>query len=290
MSGKLEIIQDRINNMPAVSANTVKILNLVAKEDYNIKELADLIALDVSLSTRCLQVVNSASYVLRTEVTSIERAVSYLGKQAILGLIIESGFSNVFNAPLEGYNAGEGELWEHSLRTAIASRIIALKTKQADIADLAYTAGLLHNMGKVVLTDFLKDSTNQVEGIIADGVEKDFSVIEKEFFETNHAEVGHMMAAKWGIPKIIQSVIMFHHNPVKAPDEHKHLCYIVHLGDNIAMLSGGSSSWDALLYSVDSNARKYLDIEDEVMEDMMFDVELEVISAKEKIFEKKNSV
>lgn len=284
MSSNLEEIKNRVKEMPAVSANTMKILNLIAKEDYALKDLSDLIELDISLTTKCLKIVNSAEFALRTEITSIERAVSYLGKQTILGMVIESGFSGVYNAPLEGYDASEGELWEHSLRTAIASRLTALKIKRNDISDLAYTSGLLHNMGKVILSEFLKNSGDELKHKFESGKHQDFSKVEKEILKTNHSEIGQLMAENWGIPKSIQMAILHHHHPIKAPDNYKPLCYIVHYGDILAMLSGGSQGIDAMSYEVDPEVKKFLSLREEEIDDLMFNIELEVNQAKEKVF------
>ncbi|MFC1553983.1 HDOD domain-containing protein [candidate division KSB1 bacterium] len=280
----IEQIKERVIDIPAISSNTLKILDLIANLDYSIKDLSDLIALDVSLSTKCLKIVNSAKFALRSEITSIERAVSYLGKQAIFGLVVENSFGSVFNSPLEGYNAGEGELWEHSLKTAISSRLIALETKKENIADLAYTSGLLHNMGKVIITDFLKTHNKSIKDSFNEFKDIDFSNIEKEFLSISHADVGKMMAEKWGIPESIQNVILYHHNPKNAPDEFRILCYIVHFGDHLAMLSGGSSSFDSLAYKVDPKSKDLLKLEDEAIDSLMFEIELEFIEAKDKIF------
>ncbi|MCP4725308.1 MAG: HDOD domain-containing protein [bacterium] len=282
----IDKIKERVQDMPAISSNTVKILDLIAGEDYTIKDLSDLISLDVSLSTKCIKTVNSASFGLRSEVTSIERAVSYLGKQAIFGMVIEKGFSNVFSHSLEGYNAEEGELWEHSLRVAVSSRLLALAVNEQELADVAYTAGLLHNMGKVIITDFLKNYTTDIKERCSVNDDVDFSRIEEEILETNHSVVGKMMAEKWGIPKSIQTAVLYHHNPEKAPQELKILCYLVHFGDHLAMLSGGSASYDALSYEVDPKTKEYIDLEDEKIEDLLFDIELEIIQAREKIFGK----
>ncbi|MFC1563315.1 HDOD domain-containing protein [candidate division KSB1 bacterium] len=284
MMNTLESIQKRVREMPAVSSNTIRILELISDEDYSIKDLSALISMDVSLATKCLKIVNSAKFGLRTTVTSIERAVSYLGKQAIFGLIVESGFDYVFNSALEGYDAQEGELWEHSLRTAIASRLISVRIREKDLADVAYTAGLLHNMGKVVLTDYLKHQTKIIREKFSDSKEVDFSKLEKELLDINHEAVGKMMAEKWGIPEPLCMVIYYHHNPSEAPEEFRKLCYIVHLGDHFAMLSGSMSSFDSLAYEVDPASKGFLKLEDEEIESLMFDIELEVIHAKDKIF------
>ncbi|MCP4727859.1 MAG: HDOD domain-containing protein [bacterium] len=280
----LESIKKRVKDMPSISSNTIRILELISDEDYSVKDLSGLISMDVSLATKCLKIVNSAKFGLQSVVTSIDRAVNYLGKQAIFGLVIESGFDYVFNKPLEGYNAAEGELWEHSLRTAIASRLLAIRIKKTDIADLAYTSGLLHNIGKVVMTEFLKGQTKKIQEKFKDSDEVDFSALEKKLLKTNHEEVGKMMGEKWGIPEPICMAIFYHHRPAEAPEDHKNLCYIVHLGDHFAMLSGCAESFDSLAYEVDDAAKKLFSFEDEEVESLMFDIELEVIHAKQKIF------
>jgi HD-like signal output (HDOD) protein len=280
----LESVNKKIKDMPSISSNTVRILELISDENYSVKELSSLISMDVSLATKCLKIVNSAKFGLRSTVTSIERAVNYLGKQAIFGLVIESGFDYVFNKPLEGYNVCEGELWEHSLRTAIASRLIAFRIKEKDIADLAYTSGLLHNMGKVVLTEFLKGQTKAIKKKFKKSKEVNFSLLEKELLKTNHEEVGNMMAEKWGIPEPIRMVIFYHHRPAEAPEEFKKLCYIVHMGDHFAMLSGSAESFDCLAYEVDPKTKEIFNFTDEEVESLVFDIEIEVIQAKQKIF------
>ncbi len=280
----LDSIKKKVKDMPSVSSNTIRILELISDEDYSVKDLAELISMDVSLATKCLKIVNSARFGLQSTVTSIERAVNFLGKQAIFGIVIESGFDYVFNKPLEGYNAAEGELWEHSLRTAIASRLISIRIKQDNIADLAYTSGLLHNMGKVVLAEFLKGQTDKIKEKFKDAEEVDFNTLEKDLLNTNHEDVGKMMAEKWGIPESICMAISYHHKPAEAPEEYKKLCYIIHLGDHFAMLSGCAESFDSLAYEVDPDSKEMFNFEDEDIESLMFDIELEVIHAKQKIF------
>ncbi len=280
----LNTIKKRVKEMPSVSGNTLKILNLISEEDYSIKDLAGLIQLDISLSTRCLKIVNSASFGLRSTVTSIERAVSYLGKQAIFALVIESGFDYVFSQPLEGYHAQEGELWDHSLRTAFTSRNIAIESKNSDMADLAYTAGLLHNIGKVILAEFLTDHSDDIKAKFIDAKSHDFNKLEKEYLEINHTDVGGLMADNWNLPDCLKYVIQYHHEPSKAPEEHRKLCYLVHLGDHLAMIMGKTEAFDSLSYKADPKAKKFFNFQDEQMEAIVFDTELEMIHANEKIF------
>lgn len=283
MNDNIIQIQKRIKDMPSISGNTLKILDLITEDDYNIKDLAQLVSYDVSLATRCLKIVNSAHFGLRSQITSIDRAVSYLGKQAIFGLVIESGFDFVYAAPLKGYNEVEGGLWDHSLRTAIASRLLAIETGHKDISDISYTAGLLHNMGKVIIADFLINQKEYlIERIKKEG-DLDFSVLEKDVLKVDHSEVGEMMADNWGLPDALKTVILFHHNPSDAPEEHKEICYLVHIGDHMAMLSGGSTGYDSLSYTMDPKATEYIKINEDKMDMVMIDVELEFVEAKEKI-------
>ena len=207
MKSTLQEIKEHVQDMKPVTANTAQILNIVATADYQIRDLAKFIKMDISLSTQCLRIVNSSAYSLCSPITSVERAVSYLGRKTILDLVIKLGLSGVYSSPMEGYEGEQGALWEHSLRTALASRLVAQSTSQEKTADVAYTAGLLHDVGKIVINHFLDKQPSDIIKEFAVGEKNDFNTIESQLLDTDHAEVGHMMAVHWGFPDILQKVI-----------------------------------------------------------------------------------
>jgi len=275
MKSIVEEVKENIRDMKPVSANTTRIINLVSTTDYKIGDLLKLIEMDVSLSTQCLRILNSAAYSLRTPIMSIDRAVSYLGRKVILDLVIQLGFNEIYSVPLEGYKGEQEALWEHSLRTAIASRLLVQSSSHKETADVAYTAGLLHDIGKIIISHFLAKQPSDTLKMFDVGGEIDFTTMESQMLETNHAEVGYMMAVHWKLPDLLQMVIRYHHEPSKAPTEFKRICFAVHLGDILAMMGGYGTGCDTLAYRVDPEFKMYFNSEMSNLEKLLIDIDTE---------------
>jgi len=252
-------IEKSVMEMPPISTNTLQILNLVSNANYKISEFAKLISLDVSLTAKCLQIVNSASIGLRNQINSIERAVNYLGKRTILGLMINSNFNGIFSTELSGYEAKNGDLWNHSLRTAIAAKVLGEHLNDSELGEVAYTAGLLHDIGKVIINQYLSGENHWGEILENAGPEIDFTSLEEELLNTDHAKVGELIARKWGLPESLQYAIGYHHFPGKAPEKYQTLCVLVHLGEHLSMMGGFGTGIDTLSYKIDPIAKNVID-------------------------------
>ncbi len=275
MNSTLIQIGEKIKEIRPVSVNSMKILKLISDPDYDINNLEKLIAMDVSLTVNFLKIVNSASVGVKNPVTSIKKAISYLGTKSVMNLIMSKDFSGIFEADLEGYQGDVGDLWDHSLRTAISSRHAAYLTDNSDLAEIVYTAGLLHDIGKVVISDFINLSEGNLTIDYKLGEEEDFIEIEEKILKTNHCEVGQLIAMKWGIPEILQQAIRYHHAPSKAPDEYKMICILVHLGDIFSVLGGFSTGVDALAYRIDDEAKRYMKVKYGMLEKILFEIDME---------------
>lgn len=282
MSTVVDQITKRVNEMPPLSGNTARILELISNRNYLVKDLVNLVSMDVSLTGKILQIVNSVSFGFRSKISSIERAVNFVGSKTILGIIVNDSLRDVYSSPLEGYIAEEGDFWEYSLRTAIASKLVAEIFQES--SDIAYTAGLLHDIGKAIINDFLKNSKEKlVLEKLNIGKEKDFIDVEKKLLNTDHTIVGEQFAKKWGFPDSLQAAIRFHHVPSQAPVNHKKLCMAVHVGDLFAMLGGFGTGFDILAYKMDKEAYDYLKIDRNRFAKLLLDIDTEFNNAKNKI-------
>jgi putative nucleotidyltransferase with HDIG domain len=279
----LNQVLDRVQQMPAVSPNTLRILKLASDPYYETRTMADLVAIDITLSTACLRVVNSAMFGLLSPVTSIEKAVAYLGRREIVNVAMHTGFRGLYSAPLSGYSAEAGDLWTHSLRTAIASMLLAKSLQKSETTDAAYTAGLLHDIGKVITSDFLKVSLSDVLHSLSRGDNSDFPTIEKNLISMDHTEIGQLLAEKWKIPTKIETVIRYHHAPGEAPEEFRELCSMVHIGDVLAMLGGYGTGFDTLSYRIDPSVWNILKMNDETVSRLMLDIDTEFEKAQKKL-------
>lgn len=251
-----------IQEIPLLSPSASRLLRIASNEDYDISEIIEVVKCDSALTARLLKTVNSVAYGLVHQVTSIDRAVSYLGERLVAGIALEDSSKALFNKKLEGYEGPVGELWEHDLRTAVAAREIA-RHSQTDLSkDLAFTAGILHAIGKAVLSDFLQGSAAELLADIDSHDLNDYLEGERNVLGMDHTEAGFELAQAWDLPESLQMAIRFHHTPQQAPEQYRPLVYAVHLGCIIAMMSGSNSS-DALQYHLDKHYTAYFNITNE---------------------------
>ncbi|MDY0191582.1 MAG: HDOD domain-containing protein [Desulfuromonas sp.] len=269
-ASKEEIIA-AIKEVPLLSPSASQLLQLTAKADHELAEVIDIVKCDAALTAQVLKIVNSVAFGLVHEVTTIDRAVGYLGERVIAGIALEDSTGALFHKELHGYDGPKSELWNHDLRTAIASREIATYAKQPLNKDVAFTAGILHAVGKAVLSDFLTNSAQEVlSGIDADEV-IDYLAGERELLGIDHTEAGYELAKNWELPEPLIAAIRYHHTPAAAPDEYKSLVYAVHLGCIVAMMCGSQAS-DSLQYHLDQNYAKYFDLSSEQLAMVMLEV------------------
>lgn len=257
---KIKEILEKVTNLPMLSNVASRLLMLVGDPDHSHKDVVSLVENDPTLTARILKVANSAALSRGNEITTLSRAVMQLGEKMIVGIAIGSCTDRVYNEPLDGYAGPKGILWDHSLLCGIASREVASFSKSEVSSDLAFTSGLLHDIGKSIISEFLKGNESVMTAWLDAGKVEDFLHAENEVIGTDHAKVGLELARHWSLPRPISECIELHHNPESASDENKNLVYIVHIGDIVAMLAGTGTGSDSLAYRMDEKYSDYLKI------------------------------
>jgi len=259
------------DRLPPLSDSVSALLPIVSKDTHTARDVIDILERDPMLAARILKVANSAAYARRVPAETVMAAASYLGDMTVVGLALRVSNAKTYEAPLEGYAAVRGALWEHSLKTAIAARMLAFKAKTYLSPGIAYTAGLMHDIGKVVLSAFLKGSP---------AMTGDFLALERETTKTDHAEVGAALAEKWKLPLSIRSAIAWHHEPEKAEESTRSLVFAVHLADTVAMLGGAGTGGDSMAYRLDEGYVRYFDVtrKDMIKVIAQMDIEFEKIN------------
>ncbi len=237
-----------IQAAPLLSPIANKLLQVTARSDHEMKEVIDLVKCDSLLTARILRVVNSAAMGLVHPIGSVDHAVSYLGERMVVGIAVAECTSEFFGKPLEGYEGESGQLWRHELFTAIASRAVARHARAPLPADLAFTAGLLHDIGKAILSEFLRGTSLELVADIVRGGTADYLAGEQERVGLDHAEVGFELARHWKLPDALTQVIRHHHHPETAAPGLRPLVYAVHLGDILAMMGGHGTGSDSMKY------------------------------------------
>ncbi|MBI5558374.1 MAG: HDOD domain-containing protein [Deltaproteobacteria bacterium] len=208
---------------------TLKLIRLLRSGNYDIAGIAQEVSRDQVLSAKVISYCNSAYLNMPEKIDSIERATLLLGEIRLLEIVIVSSLQAFFESQEGGYSLLRGGLFKHSLAVASLTKIIALRKLRNDVAT-AYTAGLLHDIGKVVLDQYVAESRPMFYNI-ADERGEDLISVEKEAFATDHQEIAKELAEIWNLPENLREAVSLHHCPEKATcsPELVHAVYIADL-------------------------------------------------------------
>ncbi len=269
-----------VEDLPVLSTVATRLLQVTGDENHSMNEVVRVIEVDAILTSKVLRISNSAAFSRGKDITSLPRAIGRLGEKIVTGIVIGESTKEVFVSELEGYEADAGDLWDHSLRTALAARELSKFSKENVSSDEAFTAGLLHDIGKSVIDQFLAGKATKMRKHYDDGEADDFRGAERDQVGTDHAEVGFALAARWSLPDALAEVIRNHHDPSEAKEEFKHLTYVVHLGDFIAMMAGTGTGADTLAYNVDQQYADYFNLRMKDIDNLILTVEMEFTDIK----------
>ena len=241
MMERAEILVGAVDDLPTIPIVATKILQLLDDPDVSVEEIADLMLSDQVMTARVMKLLNSPVYKPAQEITSLKRALIYLGLRHVRELALTTSVINAFDGTTGALELNS--FWEHSFGVGMVSKIIAQKIGYQDL-EKAYIAGIIHNLGEVFLSNFLRDPFLEVlEYIKAHPVR--LIDAEAELLGTTHCEVGLCMAQKWNFPDAYCDVIMHHHNPHEATVDVV-LCAIVNLADLFCSVRGlnyGNREW-----------------------------------------------
>ena len=246
-----------VGDLPPMPQVAQKARKVTADEHSSFKDLADVIETDQAIATRVLKLANSSYYGQAGKVTSIQQASVVLGMKTLNEILMMACAGSMVGSELEGYRLQSGDLWLHSLATAGCARMIAEEKKPA-LADDAFSAGLIHDCGKLILNQYIAERHTQFDELLEDG-QKTFLEAEKELLGFDHALIAAEVCAKWQIPFNLIIPIKQHHNP--GASNGNELVNIVHVADSIALMSGIGAGRDGMMYVMDDRALESLGLD-----------------------------
>lgn len=218
---------DQVEVLPLSPTLLPKLLPKLSDVDTNFDEVVELIAYDPSLTSKLLQICNSAYFGHESEVHSVAEAVNRVGYQAVYLLVAMINGSVCFPNPSPA-GVDIAKLWRHSVTTAFYSKFVA-ESAGADGA-LLFTAGLLHDLGKIILGQKQAPSAPDMFRAPTDAASL---AREQEIFGCTHAEVGAALLERWKLPMEIITAVRYHHDPKNARSFER-LTGCVTLGNTLA--------------------------------------------------------
>lgn len=240
------------------SPSLAGLLGVTARPDHGIADVMALVQQDSVLTAHLLRVANSAAFRRAEEIVSLSMAVSLLGERYTIGLALKLCSGGFFDQPLSGYESEAGELWTHSIKTAMAARLVSRYARGGLDANQAFTAGILHDIGKAVLSAGISGRGREMALSVTSGKGYDsYLAAERMVLGYDHCEAGEALATAWRLPESYCAAITYHHDPGASPDASRMLVFAVHLGDLFAMMTGAGTGADCLLYSLSPDSERY---------------------------------
>jgi len=258
-----QLIQNTQFLPPAFQIVPRLMLLLDSSDENNNEEVAELIRVDPGLTADVLRVCNSAVYSGAYRVETLMEAIMRIGLREVYRVVMNVIASPVMSSLSAGQGREETNLWNHSLAVATGAQMLG-RDKGVN-EEVAFTTGLLHDVGKVVLSQAAEGQYGQ---ILKEAREKQRSVtsVEKEKLGMDHAEAGGRLLGRWNFSQNVVAAVRFHHHPLGA-GEHKPLAAVIHTANLIAFHINQGSGHESYVRFFDRNAvDDILDLTPEMIE------------------------
>lgn len=260
----IEEILKKTSDLPSMPAAALAVMREVDSSTSSAHSISAHLMHDQALTMRVLRLANSAFYGLSRQVMSAQEAVVVLGTRTIRHLCLVASTYPWLSRPLAGYELGPEQLFNHSLAVAVGSQLIAEQTGRVQRDD-AFTAGLLHNIGKVAMSVWLENKIQAMQ-LLAERDGLSFDEVERKVFGFDHAEIGAALSDNWNLPKSLIQAIRYHHAPEKC-ETTAPMVDAVHIADFMAMSLGYGIGGDGLQYDFNEEALRRLGLSVDTLEE-----------------------
>ncbi len=213
----------------------LKAMSLLEEPDISASKVVEVIQYDPVITMRVLRVCNSAAMGLRQRVGSVQKALMILGSQNMMRILASFGALELLSPGLDGYGLERGEMWRHAVACASMTQILLRAMDQPEDLSI-FTGGLLHDVGKIVLDEYVRRHGDEIARLIyAMGCSS--LEAEVDLIGVDHAEVGALLADRWRLPSSITTMIRRHHEAVHPSRDPMAVC-LVHLSNVLCLQMG----------------------------------------------------
>jgi putative nucleotidyltransferase with HDIG domain len=250
----LNNIMRRVKLFPSIPGTASKVLKLLDDPDTSTSEIGGALRYDPGLTANILKLTNSAYFGFASKIASVKQSVVLLGSKRVIYLVMASCVNAIMDEQVFGYDLPTGELWRHSIAVSVAAEGLVKELKLPTTEEI-FTAALLHDVGKLILGDFVKEDLKKIESMALEGMP--FQEAERQVFGLDHAEIGAEILKNWSLPPKIVNAVRWHHDPDSA-DEVDTLVDIVHVANVLCLMIGIGVGREGLNYEPSPLATKRL--------------------------------
>lgn len=254
----------RVETLPELPISATRIVQLLQRTDVDVADILEVAEMDLGLTANVLRMANSAAYGARAEIRSLRNAIVRLGTRKVLEIVLLAVVGSRLRPPVVGYDLPRGKMLEHALAVGIVARELSFAAAFGD-GDQAFTAGLLHDIGKVVLGEYVQVDAAPILSLAFErGIS--FQHAERAVLGIDHTEVGGMLLQRWGLPEEIVAAARWHHDPDEYDGGARAIVDLVHIGDSLSLMAGLGLGRDGLNYLPSSPALQRLNLKTEQLE------------------------
>ncbi|MFO7985606.1 MAG: HDOD domain-containing protein [Desulfatiglandaceae bacterium] len=261
-TGHVQDIISDVKSFPSMSNVAMKVLKLVDDPESTASEIEEALRYEPSITANILKLTNSAYFGLPTKIASIRQAIVLLGWEKLGKLVMTTCVNAVLDKPVPGYDLSPGELWQHSIAVSVAAELL-VKELGIEADDEIFTAALLHDLGKLVLGNYVKEDFSAIKKAAGEGTP--FQEAERQVLGTDHAEVGGRLLEMWSFPKSLVKSVRWHHEPDSA-EEKSTIIDLIHVADVLCLMIGLGIGREGLQYKPSPAATKRLGLKPQQLE------------------------
>ena len=259
-----------IDEVPSLPSVVIQLRQFLNDPDVNFDQLSHVIQHDPGLTANILQLANSAYFGWSRTIKSVREAITRLGTDRVFQMVLCMSVAPLVRKPIHGYDMDSNGLWEHSISTAICAEQLSLALRLQDTGE-AFTSGLLHDLGKIILGTFVEVDDEPIKEIVrCDNLA--FNEAEQMVLGIDHAEAAGELLRIWNLPDEVVAAARWHHEPRKAPADHRPLIDLIHVADFLCIRMGWGMGSDGPLYKVDQEAFDRLGVTPDLAEQVILKV------------------
>lgn len=264
MSAHIKDILAAIQSLEPLPQVATRVVEIASHDDVIPRDLVGVIETDAAVTAKVLKLCNSAYYGFKREIGSLPEAANMLGVSTLVNLVLTSCSGRYFRDQGQLDATTANRLWEESVVDALASSLIARLEGHVD-KNRAYTAGLLQNVGQLVLARHARTAALQVQAEVARGAR--LLDAETAVIGMNHAEIGARLAEKWNFPEVLADTIRNHHTPGLACVDQR-MAGVTHLGEVVTHAFLHGIEFEQVPYGMDANAFELAGLRPEAFQEL----------------------